>query len=255
MLLAIDSGNTNAVFALYDGRELRGKWRVSTDPRRTADEYAVWLSQLMALNGLAFKEVTGSIIGNVVPAAAFALKGFCKRYCGRDPLVVEEPSVKIGIPIRLDRPEQVGADRIVNAVAAHSMVKGAAIVVDFGTATTFDIVAADGGYEGGVICPGPNTSMEALYLAAARLPRVAIERPQKVIGTATVPAMQSGLFWGYVGLIEGLVSRIKEEYARPMTVLGTGGLAPLFSSVTSAIDRVEPDLTLEGLRLLYEANK
>lgn len=255
MLLAIDSGNTNAVFALYRGKEMVGKWRAATDPKRTADEYAVWLSALLALNGLSLKEVTGCIMANVVPSTMFALKSFCRKYCGHEALVVEEPNVKVTIPIRIDRPGQVGGDRIADAVAAHALIPGASLVIDFGTATTFNLVASDGGFEGAVICPGINTSMEALHLAAARLPRFEIVKTTTVIGKATVPAMQAGLYWGYVGMIEGLVARMKAEFGQPLTVLATGGLAPLFADATKAIDKVVPDLTLEGLRLIYEANR
>lgn len=252
MLLVIDSGNTNVVFALFEGRQMRGKWRASGDPRRTPDEYAVWLAQLMALQGFSLGGVTGSILSNVVPAATYGLVNFVRRYCGTEPVMAEEAWQRLGVPIRIDRPEQVGADRVVNAVGAHAKYPGPLIVADFGTATTFDVVGADGGYEGGVICPGPNTSIEALYLAAARLPRISIEKPEQVIGKATVPAMQSGVFWGYVGLTEGLVSRIKKEYGQPMTVISTGGLGALFMQVSDAIDHHEPDLTLDGLVLLFE---
>jgi type III pantothenate kinase len=252
MLLVVDAGNTNVVFALYEGRTMRGKWRASMDQRRTPDEYAVWLAQLMALQGFELKGVTGAIISNVVPAATYGLVNFIRRYCETEPLLAEDAWQRIGVPIRIDRPEQVGADRVVNAVGAHAKYPGALIVADFGTATTFDIVGPDGGYEGGVICPGPNTSLEALYLAAARLPRITIERPERVIGKATVSAMQSGVFCGYVGLTEGLIKRIKEEYGQPMTVVATGGLGVLFMQVTDAIDYHEPDLTLDGLVLLFE---
>jgi type III pantothenate kinase len=255
MLLVVDSGNTNVVFALYEDRTMRGKWRASTDQRRTPDEYAVWLAQIMALQGFELKNVTAAILSNVVPAAAYGLVNFIRRYCSTEPVLAEEAWQRMGVPIRIDRPEQVGADRVVNAVGAHAKYPGPLIVADFGTATTFDIVGADGGYEGGVICPGPNTSIEALYIAAARLPRIAIERPERVIGKATVPAMQSGVFWGYVSLIEGLVQRIKQEYGQPMTVIATGGLGVLFMQATDAIDHHEPDLTLDGLVLLYEGGR
>ncbi len=227
MLLAIDSGNTNVVFAIYDGDSRRGMWRASTESKRTADEYAIWLSQLMALEGLQPEAVAGAIIANVVPDASFHLTSLCRKYFGTEPLIVGTPDVDLGIEVRMDKVENVGADRLANAVAAHQTYGGPLIVIDFGTATTFDIIAADGAYDGGVIAPAVQHSAEALYRAAALLPRVPVERPERVIGKDTVPAMKSGLYWGYVGLIEGLVARIKAEYARPMKVIATGGLAPI----------------------------
>ncbi len=256
MLLAIDSGNTNIVFAVYgeDG-SLRGSWRASTEAKRTADEYAVWLTQLMALEGLAPDDIDAAIIANVVPPTMYALNTLCTRYFQVSPLVIGEPGVDVGVEIRIDRPDQVGADRLVNAVAAHARFGGPLIVIDFGTATTFDVIGADGAYEGGVIAPGINPSLEALDRAAAKLPRIALkEPPQRVIGQATVPAMESGAYWGYVGLIEGLVTRIKGEYGKPMKVIATGGLASLFARATGSIDEVDPDLTLRGLLAIQRAN-
>lgn len=254
MLLVVDSGNTNVVFAVYEGDEKRGQWRASTDPRRTPDEYAVWLTQLLGLSGLAPEQIDGAIISNVVPAAMRTLRVLCNRYFGVEPLVVEEKSIRFGIPVRLDRPEQVGADRIANAVGAYARFGGPLIVVDFGTATTFDVIGKDGGYDGGVIAPGINLSMDALYNAAARLPRIAVEKPQKVIGSDTVSAMQSGVFWGYIGLIEGLIKRIQGEYGGDLTVVATGGLAPLFTETTELIQESDADMTLRGLVLLYQRN-
>jgi len=257
MLLAIDSGNTNIVFAVYgDDESLRGSWRASTEAKRTADEYAVWLTQLMALEGLAPNDIDGAIIANVVPPTMYALTTLCTRYFKAAPLVIGEPGVDIGVEIRIDRPDQVGADRLVNAVAAYASFGGPLIVIDFGTATTFDVIGADGAYEGGVIAPGINPSLEALDRAAAKLPRIALkEPPQRVIGQATVPAMESGAYWGYVGLIEGLVTRIKGEYGQPMKVVATGGLASLFARATASIDEVDPDLTLRGLLAIHRANR
>ena len=255
MLLVIDSGNTNAVFAVYEGDTLKGRWRASTDPRRTPDEYAVWLTQLMALEGLTPRDIQGAVLANVVPAANYGLKTLCARYFGGPPITVGDAGVHLGVPIRISRPEQVGADRLVNTLAAHERYSGPLVVIDFGTATTFDIVGADGGYEGGVIAPGIHSSMDALYNAAARLPRVGVEKPPRVIGKATVPAMQSGVFWGYMGLIEGIISRIEDEYGQPMTVVATGGLAPLFEAETKSIHHVDPDLTLRGLLRVYQANR
>ncbi|HSV28141.1 MAG TPA: type III pantothenate kinase, partial [Candidatus Omnitrophota bacterium] len=221
MLLAIDSGNTNIVFAVFDGEQVRGEWRASTDTDRTADELGVWLMQLLTIEGLKREDITACIIASVVPAMVFGLKTLCRRYFACEPVVVGDDGVVLGINVLLDRPEEVGADRLVNAVAAHGSYKGPLIVIDFGTATTFDVVDRDGNYCGGAIAPGINLSLEALHMAAAKLPRVAIGRPKQVIGKATVPAMQSGIFWGYVGMIEGLVTRIREEYGAPMQVVAT----------------------------------
>jgi type III pantothenate kinase len=254
MLLAIDAGNTNIVFAVHDGKDVRAEWRAVTETTRTADEYAVLLQQLLSLHGLTFDNLDSAIIATVVPSALFDLRMLCRKYIKCEPMVIGDPNLDLGIAIKIDRPEAVGADRIVNAVAAHERYQGALIVVDFGTATTFDIVGANGDYEGGVIAPGANLSAEALHQGAAMLPRVAIQRTQAVIGKDTVPAMQSGLFWGYIGLIEGLVVRIKAEYGAPMTVIATGGLANAFFRQTSAIDHLDPDLTIRGLVLIHARN-
>ncbi|HEY5239789.1 MAG TPA: type III pantothenate kinase [Rhizomicrobium sp.] len=254
MLLCIDAGNTNIVFAVHDGTAIRAEWRAVTETTRTADEYAVLLSQMLSLQSLNFADIDAAIIATVVPAALFDLRQFCRKYLNCEPLVVGDPNVDLGIAIHTDRPQAVGADRLVNAIAAHATYKGALIVVDFGTATTFDIVSENGDYEGGVIAPGVNVSAEALHQAAAMLPRVAIGRTQNVIGKDTVPAMQSGLFWGYIGLIEGLVARIKEEYGKPMKVIGTGGLATPFHRQTEAIDHLDPDLTIRGLIMIHARN-
>ncbi len=254
MLLAIDSGNTNIVFAVFDGDLLRGEWRTSTDTERTADELGVWLNQILAIEGLSRLDIEAAIIASVVPAMVFSLKTLCRRYFHCEPLVVGDDGVDLGIRILLDRPEEVGADRLVNAVAAHHCYPAPLIVIDFGTATTFDVVDALGDYCGGAIAPGINLSLQALHNAAAKLPRVAIDRPKRVIGKATVPAMQSGIFWGYVGLIEGLVGRIEEEFGSEMLVVATGGLAPLFIDATPVIDRLDPDLTLRGLLHIYRRN-
>ncbi|HEY3912644.1 MAG TPA: type III pantothenate kinase [Stellaceae bacterium] len=255
MLLAINSGNTNVVFAVYAGDELRASWRAATNPKRTADEYAVWLTQLMALNGLARSDIDAMIVANVVPEAAFNLTGLCRRYFGSEPLIVGSPGCRLGIGIDVDMPaEHVGADRVANAAAAQDRYQAPLMVVDIGTATNFDIVDRAGNYCGGVIAPGPNLSLAALEMAAALLPRVSIERPPRVVGRSTIPAMQSGVFWGYVGLIEGLVRRIREERGEAMGVVATGGLAALFAKATDVIDTVDPDLTLWGLRLIYRQN-
>jgi len=252
MLLAIDSGNTNIVFAVFDhDGTVLGEWRSSTDANRTADEFGIWLEQLMQLEGLTRDRINAAIIATVVPATLFSLKTLCRKYFKCEPLVIGEPGVDIGIPVRA---EQVGADRLVNALAAHEKYGGPLIVVDFGTATTFDVVDGDGGYCGGVIAPGVNLSSEALHQAAAQLPRVAVERPETVIGTATVPAMQSGIFWGYVSLIEGIVKRIRDERGEEMEVIATGGLAPLFTQATDVIKLADSDLTLRGLLAIHRRN-
>jgi type III pantothenate kinase len=254
MLLAIDCGNTNIVFAVFEGDRLRGEWRASTDVERTADELGVWLNQLLAIAKLSREDISAAIVASVVPAMVFGLKTLCRRYFACEPVVVGDEGVNLGISVLLDRPEEVGADRLVNAVAAHQRYGGPLIVIDFGTATTFDVIDGDGNYCGGAIAPGINLSLEALHMAAAKLPRVAIERPRRVIGKATVPAMQSGIYWGYVGLIEGLVGRIEQEFGREMQVVATGGLAPLFVDATPAIDTLDTDLTLRGLLAIHRRN-
>ncbi len=255
MLLAIDAGNTNTVFAIYEGEEQRGLWRAATDTHRTADEYAVWLIQLMSLQNVTPRDIDSAIISTVVPAAMFNLTNLCQNYFKTTALVVGEVGVDLGIAINVPNPAEVGADRLVNAVGAHRAHGGPLIIIDFGTATTFDVVSADGAYDGGVIAPGVNLSMEALHMAAAKLPLVAVRRPQNVIGTNTVGAMQSGIFWGYVGLIEGLVARIKAEHGSPnMKVVATGGLSSLFFNASDAIDLTDKDLTLRGLLDIHRLN-
>jgi len=254
MLLAIDAGNTNIVFGVYDGRNARAQWRAVTEAARTADEYAVWLAQLLALEGLSFADLTDAIIATVVPAVLFDLRAMCRKYLKTEPLLVGDPALDLGMKANVERPQSVGADRLCNTVAAHARYPGAVIVVDFGTATNFDIVAENGDFDGSVIAPGANLSIEALHQAAALLPRVAVHRVQTVIGRDTVPAMQSGVYWGYVGLIEGLIARIKAEYGKPMTVVATGGLAHLFRPDLPAIDHVDPDLTMRGLMLIHARN-
>ena len=254
MLLAIDAGNTNIVFAVCDGEAIRNKWRLATSTTRTSDEYAVWLAELLKLHALQFSDLTDAVIGTVVPAVLFDLRHLCRQYLKCEPLIIGEPNVDPGIGINTDRPHAVGADRLANAVAAHQLYPGDSIVVDFGTATNFDVVSASGNYEGGVIAPGVNLSAEVLHQAAALLPRVAIHRANSVIGKDTVPAMQSGLYWGYVGLIEGLVARIKAEHGTPMRVIATGGLAHLFERDISTIEQIDGDLTIKGLMLIHARN-
>lgn len=255
MLLTIDAGNTNIGFALYDGDRQCGAWRCATDRRRTADEYAVWLIQLMTLAGLSPKNVTGAILASVVPDVTFNLIRLCKDHFGVAPLVIGNPDVVLGIAVKTDRPEEVGADRLVNAVGAVATYSLPLVVLDFGTATTFDVVDANGDYIGGVIAPGINLSMDALHMAAAKLPRIDIKPPEKVIGRSTVPAMQAGVFWGYVGLIEGILARITNELGQKPTLIATGGLGRMFAEHVPMIEAYDPELTLRGLRLIYNRNR
>lgn len=257
MLLTIDAGNTNVVFAVFDGEKLIGQWRISTDARRTADEYGVWLTQVLEHAGIAPEKITGAVLASVVPQALFDLRQLAKKYFHTELLVISDPrlSLKTGITVKIDNPQEVGADRLVNAAAAWKRYKQALIVVDFGTATTFDVVSGKGEYIGGIIAPGVNLSLEALHLAAAKLPNVAIQPPEKVIGTNTVGAMQSGIYYGYAGLVGGITERIKKEYGSPMKVIATGGLAPLYAKACPVIEHLEPDLTIYGLKDIYEMNR
>lgn len=253
MLLAIEQGNTNTLFAVHDGRDWIAQWRTATVSQRTADEYAAWLNQLLLLAGLKLSDLDGCIISTVVPQSMFNLRNLSRRYLHTEPLVVGE-NAELGVPVRLARPAEAGADRLVNAIGAHIAYGGPLIVVDSGTATTFDIIGPDGGFEGGIISPGVNLSVEALHLAAAKLPRIAIARPEQIIGRGTVEAMQSGIYWGYVGLIESLIARIKAEYGAPMTVVATGGVVSLFEGATASIDHFDPDLTIRGLLEIWRRN-
>jgi type III pantothenate kinase len=257
MLLVIDAGNTNVVFAVFDGEELRGQWRISTDARRTADEYGVWLTQVLEHAGIDPAKISGAVLASVVPQALFDLRQLARRYFQVELLVIGDPrfDINTGIGVRIDNPAEVGADRLVNSFAAWTRFKQALIVVDFGTATTFDVVSADGDYIGGVIAPGVNLSLDALHRAAAKLPTVAIQHPAKVIGTNTVGAMQSGIYYGYIGMIEGIAGRIKLEYGKPMKVIATGGLAALYAKSSGMIEHLEPELTILGLKELYALNR
>ncbi len=255
MLLAIDNGNTNVKFALVDdGGAIVQRWRIATDARRTADEYAVWLDQLLRMEGYARSDVSAVIIATVVPRALHNLQVLSQKYFGTDPLIAGRAPVEWGIALRVDEPRALGADRAVNAIAAQLLQPDVdKIVISFGTATTFDHIATDGAYMGGSIAPGINLSLDALYNAAAMLPRIAIEPPAtpSAIGRDTVGQMQIGIYWGYVGLIEGLLARMKAEIGRPVKVIATGGLAALFQQHSDLFDQVEPDLTLRGLAKLY----
>lgn len=257
MLLAIDAGNTNVVFALVEGRTIKGRWRIATDPRRTGDEYAVWLLQLMQLEGLQRDAVEQVIVSTVVPRALHNLQVLSTKYFGCEPLIAGVPPVGYGMDIDVDEPRSLGADRAVNAISAHAKYPGDLIIVDFGTATTFDVIDFNGAYKGGIIAPGINLSLDALVNAAAKLPRIAIEPPRSstVIGRNTEDQMHIGVFWGYVAMMEGLIERIRGEIGRPAKVIATGGLAVLFNDHTSIFDAVDVDLTIEGLAILGERTK
>ncbi|MDF0599244.1 type III pantothenate kinase [Psychromarinibacter sp. C21-152] len=253
MLLCIDCGNTNTVFAVWDGAEFVATFRTSTEHQRTADQYYVWFSQLMEHRGIRI-DIHGVIISSTVPRVVFNLRVLCDRYFATRPLVVGKPDCLLPTAPRVDPGTQVGPDRLVNSAGAYDRHGGDIIVVDFGTATTFDVVAHDGAYVGGVIAPGVNLSLEALHMAAAALPHVDVTKPQKVIGTNTVACMQSGVFWGYVGVVQSITERIRAEYEKPMRVVGTGGLAPLFAQGDVLFDDIEEDLTMHGLTVIHRYN-
>ena len=255
MLLAIDVGNTNTVFGIHDGDAWVIQWRSATDPTKTADDHAAWLWRLADIHGVDLSRINGCVISTVVPQAVFNFRNLARRYLHVEPMFIGDPSLKTGMEIRISRPEQVGADRIVSALGAHKQYPGNLIVIDSGTATTFDVVAGDGAFEGGIISPGINLSVKALHEAAAQLPRIAIQRPPRVIGQDTVTAMQSGVFWGYIDLIDGLVRRIKGEYGKPMKVVATGGVASLFEGASETIDYYDQDLLIRGLLEVYRLNK
>lgn len=256
MLLAINANNTNVKFAVYDGERALGDWRIRTESARTADEYVVWLSQLMSLAGLKLADVTDAIIATVVPQALFNLRMLCERHLKAKPLIVGETGVTLGIQVLMDMPvREVGADRLANAVGGHVMFGRPLVIVDFGTATTFDVVDAAGNYLGGAIAPGINLSLESLHAATAQLPRIAVAAPKRVIGKDTLTAMQSGVYWGYVGLIEGIVARIRAEFGAELTVVATGGLAPLFAKATPVIEKFEPEITMRGLVEIHRRNR
>jgi type III pantothenate kinase len=254
MLLAIDVGNTNAVFALHDGRRVVGEFRCRTEGHRTADEYFVWLRQLMDFNGID-DGIDSVVVSSVVPQVLFNLRVMADRYFHTRAKVVGRQDVRLPIVVRVDPAAQVGADRLVNTVGAWDRYGGDLIIVDFGTATTFDVVGIDGAYEGGVIAPGVNLSLKALHEAAAALPYIDVTKPARVVGTNTVACMQSGIFWGYVGLIEGVCARIMAERGRKMTVVGTGGLSTLFAQGTDVLEKIDTGLTIHGLVLIDRLNR
>ena len=254
MLLAVDAGNTNLVFALVDGGTIKARWRIATDPRRTADQYAVWLHQLLELEGYSKNDVSAVIIGSVVPRAVHNLEVLASKYFHVEPLIAGQGRAEWPLELDVDEPQNVGADRALNVIAAHAKHPGDLIVIDFGTATTFDLVSPTGAYKGGIIAPGINLSLDALVNAAAKLPRIAIEAPSgnSVIGRTTESQMIIGIYWGYVAMIEGLVERMRREVGEPVTVVSTGGLASLFDKHTTVFDAIEPDLTIQGLSLLHD---
>lgn len=255
MLLAINVNNTNIKFAVASDSTVLAQWRIATDAGRTADEYAVWLTHLMSLKGITPHDISDIIVAIVVPQALFEIKVLCRSYFNCEPRIIGEDHVDLGIEVLIDRPEEAGADRLVNAVAGYALHGGPLIVVDFGTGTTFDVINDRGNYVGGIIAPGINLSVEALHIAAAKLPRIAVERPMRVIGKSTSEAMKSGVYWGYVGLIEGLVHRIRSELDNEAAkVVVTGGLAPLFADATDIFDVIDPDITIKGLLEIHRRN-
>lgn len=253
MLLVIDVGNSNTVLGIYRGDQLQKDWRVGTDKNRTVDEYAMLIKNLFSLSGLGFEDLDDVIVSCVVPPMLNTLERLCKQYFQLDAYVVG-PGIKTGMPIQYDNPREVGADRIVNAVAAYEKCQCALIVVDFGTATTFDVISDEGAYQGGAIAPGIGISADALFARASKLPRVEFSRPPQIVAKNTVNSMQAGIFFGYVGLVEGIVGRMQKELDGKAKVIATGGLAAPIAEATDAIDQVEPYLTLEGLRILYQRN-
>ena len=254
MLLAVDCGNSNTVFSVWDGSNFIATWRISTEWQRTADQYFVWLSSLMKLNKLEV-EINEVIISSTVPRVVFNLRVLADRYFDSRPIVVGKGDCRLPVDVRVDMGTNVGPDRLVNTVAGFSRYGGNLIIVDFGTATTFDVVASDGAYIGGVIAPGVNVSLEAFHQAAAALPHVDVTKPDRVIGTNTEACMQSGIFWGYIGLVKETTAKIKEEYGKEMKIVGTGGLVPLFQQGDDIFDIFDDDLTMRGLVEINEFNR
>ncbi len=254
MLLAIDVGNTNTVFAVFEDDQLLCQMRCSTYGPRTSEEYFVWLNRLMEFHGVKLSDISASIIASVVPQTIFNLKRLCRDFFYCDPLVVGEANCALGVKIKVKREREVGADRLVNTVGAYHTYGANLIVVDFGTATTFDVVDFEGAYAGGLIVPGVNLSLKALHEAAAKLPNVDVARPQKVVGDDTIACIQSGVYWGYVSLIEGVTKRIADEVEAEMKVIATGGLSALFATGTDAIHHVDGDVTMRGLVRIYKEN-
>ena len=254
MLLTIDCGNTNTVFAIWDGAKFIATWRTATEHQRTADQYFVWLSTLMEAQKIS-ANITDVVVATSVPRVVFNLRVLCDRYFGCRPLVVGKPDCQLPIEPRIDPGARAGGDRLANVAGVYARHGGDCVVVDFGTATNFDVVARDGAYVGGIIAPGVNLNLEALHTRTAALPHVDITQPEKIIGTNTVACIQSGIFWGCVSMIEGLVVRMRQEAGKPLKVIGTGGLAPLFDQVPGLFDVIEDDLTIFGLTVIYAYNK
>lgn len=255
MLLAIDVGNTNSKFAVFNGDKLVSQFRLRTEAKRTADEYAAWLTQLMHLRGFDPQSIKGAIMASVVPQVNPNIRHLCEVYFHTKLLIVGEPDCELGIRVLIDRPQDAGPDRLVGIIAGHKKYGGPLITIDFGSATTFDLADKDGNFVGGVLSPGVELTIESFYLMTARLPRIRVEKPAHVIGKATVPAMQSGIFWGYVGLIESLIKRIRAEYGEPMKVIATGGLANVFKDEIGLFDAIEPDLMSLGLLEIWHRNR
>ena len=254
MLLTIDCGNTNTIFSIWDGDKFVATWRTVTEHQRTADQYFVWLTTLMNAQKLC-ADISEVVVASSVPKVVFNLRVLCDRYFNCRPLVVGKPECNLPVAPRVDPGTKIGPDRLANVAGAFDRHGGNCVVVDFGTATNFDMVAEDGAYIGGIIAPGVNLSLEALHLGTAALPHVDITQPEKVIGTNTIACIQSGVFWGYTGLIQGLVDRIRDEYGKPLAVIGTGGLAPLFAQVSGLFDFIEDDLTSFGMTVIHKYNK
>ncbi|MNW32704.1 Type III pantothenate kinase [compost metagenome] len=254
MILVVDIGNTNIVLGIYHNRELLHHYRILTSRQSTEDEYGVLIHNLFGMKGISFQDIEGVIISSVVPPLVKVLEQMCTKYIGRTPLIVG-PGIRTGLNLRYENPREIGADRIVNAVAAVEQYGGPLVVVDFGTATTFDCIDDQRNYLGGVIVPGIGISTEALYQRASKLPRIELEKPKKVIGRNTVNAMQSGIIYGYAGQVDGIVARIRQEMQAEPTVIATGGLAELIAGETTSIQEIAPLLTLDGLRIIYERNR
>ena len=255
MLLVIDTGNTNTLFAIHDGDKWLVEWRIATDASRTADEYAVWFHQLMSMQKMQINDIKACVISSVVPQSLFNMRNLARRHLNVEPIVVGDEGIDIGVAIDIDNPKEVGSDRLVTALGALQKYEGNLLIVDSGTATTFDIISKDKLFEGGIIAPGINLSVRALHEASAQLPRIAILKPDRVVAKNTVEAMQSGIFFGYISLIDGLIDKILSEDGRNFTVIGTGGVASLFKGEAKSIQYYDSNLTIDGLLKIWRLNK